>query len=164
MERKIRVLFICHGNICRSPMFEFILKDMVEKRGIKDRFEIASAATSCEELGNHVYPSTQEQLAMHNIGKTPYTSYRNKVATLMTRGDYDYYDYLICADRNNIRNAKRIIGTDKDKKLSLLLDFTDNPGRDVSDPWYSGEFDKTYKDAVEGCNAFLQVLQNEGKI
>ena len=135
---KIKVLFICHGNICRSPMAEFVLKDMVEKRGIKEQFEIASAATSTEEIwgghGNPIYPPAQAELRRHGIGGTAYTNFSGKRARQVTRADYAYYDYLLCADRNNIRNTEYITGGDPDGKIRLLLDFTDRPGRSISDP------------------------------
>lgn len=163
----IKVLFICHGNICRSPMSEFILKDMVEKRGIKDKFEIASAATSTEEIwggrGNPIYPPAQEELRKHGIGNTAYTNFASKRARQVTREDYNYYDYLLCADANNIRNTIRITGPDTDDKIHLLLDYaTDSPrqGKSITDPWYSGNFVETYRDVVIGCEGFLAYLEN----
>ena len=129
----IKVLFICHGNICRSPISEFVLKDMVEKRGIKDQFEIASAATSTEEIwagvGNPVYPPAQKVLREHGIGKTAYTDFSSKRARQVTRQDYAHYDLLLCADAANIRNTTRITGADTEGKIRLLLDYTDRPGR-----------------------------------
>ena len=145
-------------------MFEFVLRDMVEKRGLKDRFEIASAATSTEELHNPVHPGTQRQLRAHHIGETSYTDFSRKRAQQLSRSDYDYYDYILCAEKYNIQCAKRITGEDKQKKIKLLLDFTSRPGRDVADPWYSGEFETTYNDAVEGCTAFLDYLKQNGEI
>ena len=165
--RKIKILFICHGNICRSPMSEFILKDMVEKRGIKDKFEIASAATSTEEIwggrGNPIYPPAQEELRKHGIGNTAYTNFAGKRARQVTREDYNYYDYLLCADANNIRNTIRITGPDTDDKIHLLLDYaTDSlrQGKSITDPWYSGNFVETYRDVVIGCEGFLAYLEN----
>ena len=164
----IKILFICHGNICRSPLSEFILKDMVEKRGIKDQFEIASAATSTEEIwrgqGNPIYPPAQEELRKHHIGETTYTDFSKKRARQVTKQDYKYYDYLLCADRNNVRNTIRITGLDQENKIKLLLDYTDIPGRSIADPWYTGRFDETYRDVLEGCHAFLKHLEKEGKI
>ncbi len=158
----IRVLFICHGNICRSPMAEFILKDMAEKRGLKDLLEIASAATSTEEIwngiGNPVYPPAQKELLKHGIGKTSYTDFTWKRARQVTKEDYGYYDYLLCTDGNNIRNTIRITGPDKDNKIKLLMDFAGKPGRFIADPWYTGRFDETYKDVVEGCEGLLDFL------
>ena len=165
---KIKVLFICYGNICRSPISEFVLKDMVEKRGIKDMFEIASAATSTEEIwgghGNPIYPPAQAVLREHHIGETAYTNFSNKRARQVTREDYAHYDYLLCADSANIRNTMRITGPDTEGKIRLLLDFTDRPGRSIADPWYTGQFDETYRDVVEGCTAFLGELELQGII
>ena len=164
----IRVLFVCHGNICRSPMSEFILKDMVEKRGINDRFEIASAATSTEEIwggrGNPIYPPAQEELRKHGIGNTTYTNFAGKRARQVTREDYNYYDYLLCADQNNIRNTIRITGEDTEDKIHLLLDYTagsPRQGKSITDPWYSGNFAETYQDVVIGCEGFLAYLENK---
>lgn len=153
----IKVLFICHGNICRSPMAEFILKDMVQKRGIADHFYIASAATSTEEIwngiGNPVYPPAREELAKHGIGCA------GKRAVQVTKADYENYDYLICMDSNNLRNLSRIIGPDKDGKVSLLLDYAGRKGQSIADPWYTGNFALTYVDVVEGCEGLLNYLQ-----
>ena len=153
----IKILFVCHGNICRSPMAEFILKDMVQKRGIADRFYIASAATSTEEIwngiGNPVYPPAREELAKHGIGCA------GKRAVQVTKADYENYDYLICMDSNNLRNLSRIIGPDKDGKVSLLLDYAGRTGQSIADPWYTGNFALTYTDVVEGCEGLLNYLQ-----
>lgn len=158
----IKVLFVCHGNICRSPISEYVLKDMVEKRGLTDAFEIASAATSTEEIwngkGNPIYPSAQAELRRHGIGETAYTNFSGKRARQVTKQDYQYYDYLLCADSNNIRNTLRITGPDKEGKVKLLLDFTDRPGRSIADPWYTGDFKETYRDVYEGCTALLEKL------
>lgn len=147
----IKVLFICHGNICRSPMAEFILKDMVKKIHRSDDFLIASAATSTEELGNPVHPGTRSLLREHGI------STAGKYACRMTKKDYDEYDYLIGMDSWNIRNILRITGGDEEHKICRLLDFTDHP-RDIADPWYTGDFDTTYADVLEGCEALLKQL------
>ena len=151
-----RVLFICHGNICRSPMAEFIFKDMLSTRGIADQFYIASAATSTEEIwgnvGNPVYPPAREELAKHGI------SCAGKRAVQVTKADYAEYDYLICMDSNNLRNLSRIIGPDKGNKVSLLLDYTDRKGASIADPWYTGNFTVTYNDIVDGCQGFLSFL------
>lgn len=156
----IKILFVCHGNICRSPMAEYIFRDMVEKRGLSDRFEIASAATSDEEIwggkGNPVYPPAREELAKHGINCS------GKRAVQVTKKDYDRYDYLLCADTMNIRNTIRITGPDRDNKIRLLLDYTDRPGESIADPWYYGNFDQTYRDAEEGCEGFLKMLEEEG--
>ena len=148
----IKILFICHGNICRSPMCEFVMKALVAKAGRADQFEIASAATSTEELGNPVHPGTRRELAKHGI------SCEGKRARQVTRADYDYYDMLICADSNNIRNLRRITGGDPDGKISLVLAHTSRPGRDVDDPWYSGDFETTWNDVSEGCAGLLKEL------
>ena len=148
----IKILFICHGNICRSPMCEFVMKDLAAKAGRADQFEIASAATSTEELGNPVHPGTRRELAKHGI------SCEGKRARQVTRADYDRYDMLICADSNNIRNLRRITGGDPDGKISLVLDHTSRPGRDVDDPWYSGDFETTWNDVSEGCAGLLKEL------
>ena len=154
----IKILFICHGNICRTPMAEFILKDMVQKRGIADHFYIASAATSTEEIwngiGNPVYPPAREELAKHGIGCA------GKRAVQVTKADYENYDYLICMDSNNLRNLSRIIGPDKDGKVSLLLDYAGRTGQSIADPWYTGNFALTYADVVEGCEGLLNYLQS----
>ena len=126
-----KVLFICHGNICRSPMAEFVMKDLVEKAGISAQFEIASAATSTEEIGNPVYPPARRKLAEHGI------CCAGKTARQMTRRDYETYDYLIAMDRNNLRNMVRFVGSDPEHKVSLLMDHTSRSG-DVADPWYTG--------------------------
>ena len=148
----IKILFICHGNICRSPMCEFVMKDLVNKAGRADQFEIASAATSTEELGNPVHPGTRRELAKHGI------SCEGKRARQVTRADYDYYDMLICADSNNIRNLRRITGGAPDGTISLVLDHTSRPGRDVDDPWYSGDFESTWNDVSDGCSGLLREL------
>ena len=159
----IKVLFVCHGNICRSPISEYVLKNMVEKRGLTDAFEIASAATSTEEIwngkGNPIYPPAQAELRRHGIGETAYTNFSGKRARQVTKQDYQYYDYLLCADSNNIRNTLRITGPDKEGKVKLLLDFTDRPGRSIADPWYTGDFEETYRDVYEGCTALLEFLE-----
>ena len=147
----INVLFICHGNICRSPMGEFILKDMVAKRGIADNFYIESAATSTEEIGNPVYPPARNKLREHGIDPT------GKTARQITKADYKRFDYIFCADSYNIKNALRIFGGDPENKVCRLLDLTDRP-RDIADPWYTGNFDVTWDDIVEGCEAFLDKI------
>ncbi len=146
-----RILFICHGNICRSPMAEFVLKQKVSELGRSDEFEIASAATSREEIGNPVYPPARRMLQTHGI------SCAGKTARQMTRADYAYYDYIIAMDRNNLRNLERLIGPDVDHKISLLMDYTNTP-RDVADPWYTGDFQATWDDVQEGCDGLLQEI------
>ncbi len=144
-----KILFVCHGNICRSPMAEFVLKDIVKKRGMESRFEIASAATSREEIGNPVYPPAKKKLAEHGIRCDGHQ------ARQMTKADYEYYDRIICMDRNNVRNVLRITGGDPELKISLLLDFTARSGDEVADPWYTGNFEDTWRDVVEGCEGLL---------
>ena len=149
----IKILFICHGNICRSPMAEFVMKDLVKQAGLSDRFEIASAATSTEELGNPVYPPARRELQAHGI------SCAGKTARQIIKRDYDYYDYLIAMDQNNLRNMRPFFGTDPEKKISLLLDHA-GIHRDVADPWYTGDFTATWDDVQAGCQALLRELQN----
>lgn len=148
----IKVLMVCHGNICRSPMAEFLLKDMVAKRGIAFQFDIASAATSREEIGNPVHHGTRKKLAQFGI------SVAGKTARQMTRRDYENYDYIIAMDRNNLRNIDRIIGSDEYNKVSLLLDFAGRNGQSIADPWYTGDFDITYDDIKQGLDGFLEYL------
>lgn len=151
----IKVLFLCHGNICRSPMAEFVFRDMVIKRGLGDRFHIASAATSTEELGNPVHYGTVNKLKQYGITTA------GKYAVQLKKKDYKEYDYLIGMEYRNIRNINRIIGSDPEHKVSRLLDFSDNPG-DIADPWYTGNFDRTYDDIVEGCEGLLDFLLKNG--
>ena len=147
----IKVLFVCHGNICRSPMAEFVLKDMVAKRRLEDHFEIASAATSREEIGNPVYPPAKKKLAEHGIRCD------GKRARQMTAKDYAYYDMIIGMDDENMYYMKRMWPEDPEGKLSLLMDHTKDP-REVSDPWYTRDFDKAYSDILEGCESLLSIL------
>jgi len=148
----MRILFVCHGNICRSPMAEFVMKDMVKKAGFEERFEIASAATSREEIGNWVYPPAQEKLAEHGI------SCKGHTARQLTNRDYDNYDLLIGMDAENLRNMYRICGGNYAGKLHLLMDYTDRPG-DVADPWYTRDFDMTWRDVEDGCRGLLLWLK-----
>ncbi len=146
-----KILFVCHGNICRSPMAEFVMKDLVQKAGREQEFYIASAATSREEIGNPVHYGTKKKLAEYGI------SVAGKVAIQMTKQDYEEYDYIIMMDGNNVRNGMRILGSDPYGKVGKLLDFAEQTG-DIADPWYTGNFDATYHDVVRGCAGFLHML------
>ncbi|MDE8702595.1 low molecular weight phosphotyrosine protein phosphatase [Adlercreutzia equolifaciens] len=148
-----RILFVCHGNICRSTMAEFVLKDMVRKRGEADRYVIASAATSTEEIGNPVHPGTQRVLREHGIG-----GFEKKRARQLRPTDYDEYDLLIGMDDANVRNMKRMLGGDPDGKIRKLLDFI-GEDRSIADPWYTGDFATTYEDVVVGCEGLLRELE-----
>ena len=152
---KTRILFVCHGNICRSPMAEFVMKDLVHKAGLEDRFQIDSAATSTEEIwngvGNPVYPPARRELAKHGI------SCGGKRAVLLRKEDYGRYDLIIGMDHNNLRNMRRILGDDPAGKIKLLLDYTDRPG-DIADPWYTGDFTQTWEDILHGCRGLLTEL------
>ena len=148
----IKVLFICHGNICRSTMAQFVFQYMVNTRGLSDLFHIDSAATSREEIGNGPHYGTVNKLREVGIPILPHR------AVQMTKKDYNKYDYLIGMDEANIRNMTRIAGGDPNHKIHMLLDYTDNP-RAIADPWYTGNFDATYNDVVEGCKAFLSHLE-----
>ncbi len=139
----IKILFVCHGNICRSPMAEFVMKDLVKKAGREKEFYIASAATSREEIGNPVHYGTKKKLAEYGI------SVAGKFAIQMTKHDYEEYDYIIMMDGNNVRNGMRILGSDPHGKVHKLLDFAEQTG-DIADPWYTGDFETTYQDVVKG--------------
>ncbi|MBO5060981.1 MAG: low molecular weight phosphotyrosine protein phosphatase [Clostridia bacterium] len=146
----IKVMFVCHGNICRSPMAEFVFRDMVKKAG-QDIF-VCSSATSREEIGSPVHRGTKKKLAEVGI------STDGKYAVQLTKGDYEKYDYIIGMDSANIRNIERIVGADTKNKVYKLLDFAD--GGDIADPWYTGNFDETYDDVVRGCEGLLKKLMN----
>ena len=166
----IKILFVCHGNICRSPMAEFVMKDLVKKAGLSDEFYIASAATSTEEIGNGVHYGTRKKLAEFGI------SVDGKYAVQLKKSDYAKYDYIIGMDSYNLRNMKRMLPNDTENKIHLLLDWSDNP-RDIADPWYTGDklfrpggvpdpwytgdFDVTYNDVLEGCTALLKEIKKE---
>lgn len=146
----IKILFVCHGNICRSPMAEFVLKDLVRKTGAENSFYIASAATSTEEIGNPVHPGTRKILASLGI------STEGKCAIQMKKSDYEKYDYLIGMDDWNIRNMKKITGGDPEHKIKKLLEFAGQKS-DIADPWYTGDFESTYRDVLEGCKSLLSL-------
>ena len=150
----MRILFVCHGNICRSPMAEFIMKDLVAKRGLKD-FYIESCATSTEELGNDIYPPAKRCLSAHGI------PYEHRSARQMTSDDYGRFDMIIAMDSWNIRNMRHFVGNDPEKKVSLMMSHCGND-TDVADPWYSGDFERTYDDLTEACTALLDSLEGKG--
>ena len=149
-----KILFICHGNICRSPMAEFVMKDLVQKAGLASQFHIESAATSREEIGNSVYPPARRKLAEHGI------SCNGHAARQLTRQDYADYDFLIGMDSANLRDMHCICGGDPDGKISLLLDHTARPGN-VADPWYTEDFEATWQDVLEGCQGLLKEFVTE---
>ena len=149
----IKVMFVCNGNICRSPMAEFVFRDMVQKEKLSDKIHVASSATSREEIGNGVHYGTRKKLAEFGI------STEGKYARQLTKTDYRDYDYIIAMDSQNIRNISRIIGRDTENKVCKLLDFTDRGG-DIADPWYTGNFDRTYEDVYEGCNELLKFIKS----
>lgn len=148
----INILFVCHGNICRSPMAEFVMKALVSRRGLSSEIHIASAATSTEELGNDMHYGSKAKLREVGI------PFSRRQARQITRRDYEQYDYIIVMDSNNLRNLMRMIGHDKQGKVYKLLDFTDRCGQDIADPWYTGNFDATYSDISQGCAGLLDRL------
>ena len=148
----MKVLFVCHGNICRSPMAEFILKALVRSRGLEAIWHIESAAVSTEEIGNPIYPPAQRSLRQHGIPFDP-----GKRARQVTRRDYDRFDRIICMDASNLRLLKRIIPDDPEGKVHLMMSYT-GIGRDVADPWYTGDFETTFQDLLEACEAMLSLL------
>lgn len=154
----LKVLFVCHGNICRSPMAEFMFKDMVKRLHQEQSFEIASAATSREEIGNPVHYGTRNKLAQYGI------SVAGKYARQITKQDYAYYDYILVMDQNNLRNIVRVTGPDTAKKIYLLLDFTERKGQSIADPWYTDDFDATYDDISYGLEGFYSFLKENNYI
>ena len=152
--KKKKVLFICHGNICRSPMAEMIFKHLLKERGLKDRYQVDSAATSMEEIGNPIYPPARAELERHGVTVEAHRARR------VTHQDYGVNDLLVCMDKYNVRNLHHFIHGDFANKICKLLDFTDTPG-DVADPWYSDRFDIAYADILRGCEALLDHLENE---
>lgn len=151
----VKIIFVCLGNICRSPMAEFIMKDMVKKSGLESHFEIASAATSDEEHGNPVYPKAAEELKKHKI------SCEGKTARQIQKSDYAYYDFIVVMEKSNERDARRILGSDPQKKIVRLLDFSEKP-QDIADPWFTGKFSEVYKQIKSGCEDLLMYIVNEG--
>ena len=148
-----KILFICHGNICRSVMAEMVMKELCRRAGVKEQFEIASAAVSREEIGNDIYPPAKRKLREKGI------PFEFHAARQITRADYEYYDYIICADQSNLRWLERIIGEDTDHKVSLMMSWVGDT-RDVADPWYTGDFEEAYCDIEESCKAILKQLAN----
>lgn len=157
----IKVLFICHGNICRSPMAEFVMKDIVKREGLEDRFHIESAATHTDQIwdgvGDPVYPPARKELARHGI------DCEGKTARLLTKKDYEKFDFLIGMDEANIKNIHRITGRKASDKVSLLLQYA-GENRNISDPWYTGDFEATWDDVKKGCEALFEYFRREGKI
>ena len=151
-NRMIKILFICHGNICRSPMAEFVFNHLTAQSGLASVIQAGSAATSTEEIGSDIHRGTRQKLTQMKIPFSP------RHARQVTKADYKNYDYLIVMDGNNLRNLRRIIGDDKENKVYKLLDFTERKGQDISDPWYTGNFDETYDDVLEGCMGLLRYL------
>ena len=149
-----KILFVCLGNICRSPMAEFVMKDIVRKAGLEHEFEIASAATSTYEIGNPVYPPARQKLAEHGI------DCKGKTARQITKRDYDYYDYIIAMDNSNISNLRKMFSNAPDGKFSMLMSYT-SCHSEVADPWYTRDFEATWKDVTEGCNALLEWLKTK---
>lgn len=150
----VKVMFVCLGNICRSPMAEFVLKELVRKENLEDKFYIVSSATSSEEIGNGVHYGTIRKLNQMNI------PVENRVATKLKKDDYEKYDFIIGMEDYNVKNIIRIVENDSENKVYKLLDFSNN-SRDIADPWYTGNFDKTYEDILEGCKCFLEYCKNE---
>ena len=146
-----KILFVCHGNICRSPMAEFVMKDLVTKAVLESQFHIESAATSTEEIGNPVYPPARQELAKHGINCSGHA------ARQLRNSDYETYNLLIGMDRANLRNMYRICGGDFADKMHLLMDYTDRPD-EVADPWYTGDFEKTWRDVLDGCRGLLKTI------
>ncbi len=150
-----RILFVCHGNICRSPMAEFVMKDLVKKAGLESQFHIESVATSAEEIGNPVYPLARRKLAEHGI------SCAGKTARQLKRQDYGRYDLIVGMDKANIRNMHRICGSDFDGRIHLLMEYAGHPDAEVADPWYTGDFESAWQDILAGCRGLLNALQRQ---
>ncbi|MBM6885043.1 low molecular weight protein-tyrosine-phosphatase [Pseudoflavonifractor phocaeensis] len=153
-----KILFVCHGNICRSPMAEYVMKDLVKKAGLEDELQIASAATSREEIGNPVYPSARRKLAEHGI------SCGGHAACQLRNSDYEEYDLLIGMDRANLRNMYRICGGDFNDKMHLLMEYAGRPKQEVADPWYTDDFDATWLDVLAGCRGLPRPFEMRGRV
>lgn len=149
----IKVMFVCLGNICRSPMAEFVLKDLVKRRRLEEEFYIESSATSPEELGCDVHYGTVNKLNSLGI------KVEHRESKLLRKEDYEKFDYILGMESRNIQNILRIVGEDKENKVYRLLDFSNNP-RDIADPYFTGNFDRTFDDILEGCNAFLEKIKD----
>lgn len=152
----IKIMFVCHGNICRSPMAEFVMKDLVKKNNLEDKIYICSSATSNEAIGCSVHRGTVKRLAKEGI------SCDGKISVKMLKSDYEKYDYILAMDSNNMRNISKIIGNDYDNKVCRLLDITDDK-RDIADPWYTGDFEQTYQDVLKGCICLLEKIKQSIK-
>ena len=148
-----KIMFVCHGNICRSPMAEFVFKHLIKQKGIYDDFTVVSSATSTEEIGNSIYPPARAELKRRGI------PFSERQAVQLSKSDYEKYDLFVAMDGNNVRNIYRIFGSDPSRKVKKLKDFT--TGGDVADPWYSGNFELAYNDIYEGCKALVEYLEGE---
>lgn len=146
-----KILFVCHGNICRSPMAEFVMKHLLEQTGRTNEFEVASAAVSSEELGNDIYPPAKNKMTEKGI------RFNKRAARKMTVSDYKYYDHIVCMDHSNLRLIKHIVADDPENKITLMMNWT-NQNRDVADPWYTGDFEATYQDLSKACKAMINSL------
>ncbi len=149
----IKILFVCHGNICRSPMAEFVMKHLVRQDGKENEFYIASAAVSREEIGNDTHHGTRKKLREMGVPFSP------RAAVQVTAADYNRYDHILLMDKSNMRNIKRIIPNDPQHKIQLLMDYAGSPETDIADPWYTGNFDETYDDVLAGCMGLLKTIK-----